>query len=92
MVSIRPIHAFPARMAPEIALKELQKLPQHSIILDPMMGSGTVLRVALNCGLRAIRSRSTGRASAGLQNSLLCRPVHSPRTNETHDQQKKRAI
>jgi hypothetical protein len=54
MIPMRPIHAFPARMAPEIALKELQKLPPHAIVLDPMMGSGTVLRVALNCGLRAI--------------------------------------
>ena len=54
MTSIQPIHAFPARMAPDIALKELQKLPKHSTILDPMMGSGTVLRVALDCGLQAI--------------------------------------
>ncbi|GAC1463392.1 MAG: hypothetical protein PVS3B3_08950 [Ktedonobacteraceae bacterium] len=54
MIPVRSIHSFPARMAPEIALKELQKLPQHSLVLDPMMGSGTVLRVALDCGLRAI--------------------------------------
>ncbi len=54
MISARPIHPFPARMASEIALKELQKLPLHAVVLDPMMGSGTVLRVALDCGLRAI--------------------------------------
>jgi tRNA G10 N-methylase Trm11 len=54
MIPVRPIHAFPARMAPEIAMKELQTLPPNALVLDPMMGSGTVLRLALNYGLRAI--------------------------------------
>jgi len=51
---VQPIHSFPARMAPEIALKELQSLPRRAVVLDPMMGSGTVLRVALNRDLYAI--------------------------------------
>ncbi len=41
-----PIHPFPARMAPGIALEALgeQKIPLR--VLDPMAGSGTVLAVA----------------------------------------------
>lgn len=42
--SIKPIHPFPARMAPEIAFEEASSLPKRSIILDPMSGSGTVMR------------------------------------------------
>lgn len=51
---IRPIHPFPARMAPELAIKELKKLRKGSVVLDPMMGSGTVLRHASDCGHHAI--------------------------------------
>jgi hypothetical protein len=54
MNSVRHIHPFPARMASDIALKELSKLPEDTIVLDPMMGSGTVIRAAIDCGLRAI--------------------------------------
>lgn len=54
MISVQPIHSFPARMAPEIALKELGSLSPQAIVLDPMMGSGTVPRIALDHGLRAI--------------------------------------
>src|SRR5713226_2178297 len=54
MLRVQPIHSFPARMAPEIVLKELQQLPKRATVLDPMVGSGTVLRVAMDCGLRAI--------------------------------------
>src|SRR6266481_2938720 len=41
-----PIHPFPARMAPGIALEALgdNKVPLR--VLDPMAGSGTVLAVA----------------------------------------------
>ncbi|GAK61104.1 hypothetical protein U27_01002 [Candidatus Vecturithrix granuli] len=46
---IKSIHPFPARMAPEIALAALSDLPAGSIVLDPMMGSGTVLRMASEC-------------------------------------------
>jgi len=54
MTSIKPIHPFPARMAPEIALAESGALPKGSIVLDPMIGSGTALRVALANGHKGI--------------------------------------
>jgi len=43
---IMPIHPFPARMAPEVALAEVRNLPPGSVVLDPMVGSGTVVRIA----------------------------------------------
>lgn len=48
------VHPFPARMAPELALDSLRDLPQNSVVLDPMAGSGTVLRQALDLGHQAI--------------------------------------
>ena len=51
---IRSIHPFPARMAPELALEKLQDLRQSGLVLDPMTGSGTVLRQATDLGHRAI--------------------------------------
>lgn len=51
---IRTIHPFPARMAPELALATLNNIPQDSVILDPMSGSGTVIRQAAEMGHRAI--------------------------------------
>lgn len=50
-----PIHPFPARMAPGIALDTLssnKKVPLR--VLDPMMGSGTVLAMARSLGHHAI--------------------------------------
>jgi hypothetical protein len=44
------LHPFPARMAPELALRELRELPNGSTVLDPMSGSGTVLRQASSIG------------------------------------------
>jgi SAM-dependent methyltransferase len=41
-----PIHPFPARMAPGIALDIIASEPERIRVLDPMMGSGTVLAVA----------------------------------------------
>jgi SAM-dependent methyltransferase len=41
-----PIHPFPARMAPSIALGVLADHDEPLRVLDPMMGSGTVLAVA----------------------------------------------
>ncbi|WP_157450305.1 hypothetical protein [Bradyrhizobium sp. ARR65] len=41
-----PVHPFPARMAPGIALDVLAAEPEPIRVLDPMMGSGTVLAVA----------------------------------------------
>lgn len=53
-MQIRTVHPFPARMAPELALTSLSSLPPHSIVLDPMTGSGTVLRQALALGHTAL--------------------------------------
>jgi len=52
--SIKHIHPFPARMAPDIALEHVRDLPDNALIADPMCGSGTVLRVAAECGHRCI--------------------------------------
>ena len=48
------VHPFPARMAPELASKELVFLPAGSKILDPMCGSGTTLRHAIDSGHLAV--------------------------------------
>ncbi|TNE66058.1 MAG: hypothetical protein EP336_10995 [Rhodobacteraceae bacterium] len=48
------IHPFPARMAPEIALKGLEALPKDSLVLDPMSGSGMVVGTASKLGLNSI--------------------------------------
>ena len=49
-----PIHPFPARMAPGIALEALGEGKVPLRVLDPMAGSGTVLAVARANGHRAI--------------------------------------
>ena len=41
-------------MAPEVALAALNELPTGSLVLDPMAGSGVVLRAAADSGHRAI--------------------------------------
>jgi tRNA G10 N-methylase Trm11 len=51
---IPSIHPFPARMAPEIALKNVLDLGPNSLVLDPMVGSGTVLYHASIKGHRSI--------------------------------------
>jgi DNA modification methylase len=48
-----PIHPFPARMAPGIALDVLGSGRETLRVLDPMAGSGTVLAVARAKGHRA---------------------------------------
>lgn len=48
-----PIHPFPARMAPGIALEALGESKTPLRVLDPMAGSGTVLAVARAKGHRA---------------------------------------
>lgn len=40
------VHPFPARMAPDIALAAMPESGKQLRILDPMMGSGTVLALA----------------------------------------------
>src|SRR5712692_6731908 len=49
-----PVHPFPARMAPGIALEVMSKARKPLRVLDPMMGSGTVLALARSKGHRAI--------------------------------------
>lgn len=51
---MRSIHPFPARMAPEIAMKYLDHLPKTAVVCDPMTGSGTVAALAAQRGLRVI--------------------------------------
>jgi SAM-dependent methyltransferase len=41
-------------MAPELAIRELRRLKPSSMVLDPMAGSGTVIREAVERGHRAI--------------------------------------
>jgi len=43
-MKLKPIHPFAARMAPEIAFEALDGLNKEAIILDPMTGSGTVMK------------------------------------------------
>jgi adenine-specific DNA methylase len=50
----RYVHPFPARMAPEVALAKLKSLKPSQVVLDPMAGSGTVIRSASELGLQAI--------------------------------------
>ena len=50
----RTVHPFPARMASDIALDALNGLPPGSTVLDPMCGSGVVIRRALDCGHKGI--------------------------------------
>lgn len=51
---IKPIHPFAARMAPEIAFEALDGLMKKSLVLDPMAGSGTVLRTISELGYKGI--------------------------------------
>ena len=50
----QPVHPFPARMAPELAIETLRDLRRSSVVLDPMAGSGTVLRHAGDMGHDAV--------------------------------------
>lgn len=51
---IRPVHPFPARMAPSIVWDVLPRTGNSLSILDPMAGSGTTLVCARSIGHRAI--------------------------------------
>ncbi len=50
----RTVHPFPARMAPSLAMAALDGLTSHDRVLDPMMGSGTVLRHASQLGIPSL--------------------------------------
>lgn len=69
----RPIHPFPARMAPDLALAQLKKLAPSSVVLDPMVGSGTVVRQASDLGHSAIGVDSD--PLAVLMSTVWTRPV-----------------
>ena len=51
---MRAIHPFPARMAPEAIAKWLRALPGGSRVLDPMCGSGVVLRESAVLGHKSL--------------------------------------
>ena len=50
----QPVHPFPARMAPGIALRAVSGSRRRLRVLDPMMGSGTVLVAARAKGHYAV--------------------------------------
>ena len=52
--ALRPIHPFPARMAPDLVLGRLEEIGENSRVLDPMAGSGVVLRQAIELGHEAV--------------------------------------
>lgn len=53
--SLKNLHPFPARMAPNLALDKIQQLSKPGdLILDPMCGSGTVPRLARLLGRNAV--------------------------------------
>ena len=49
-----PVHPFPARMAPGLALDVIAESRRPLRILDPMSGSGTVLAIAHSKGHHAV--------------------------------------
>jgi DNA modification methylase len=53
-IKLRPIHPFPARMAPSIALRRLSGKRKALQVLDPMVGSGTTAVAARLRGHQAI--------------------------------------
>ena len=53
-LALRPIHPFPARMAPGLVLERLGEIGENSRVLDPMAGSGVVLRQAIELGHEAV--------------------------------------
>ncbi len=53
-LTLKPIHPFPARMAPGLVLERLGEIGENSRVLDPMAGSGVVLRQAIELGHEAV--------------------------------------
>jgi SAM-dependent methyltransferase len=71
-MKVKPIHPFPARMAPEVALRHLQS-KRCFRVLDPMVGSGTVAKIAQSLGHRAIGCDTDPLAL--MITEAWCRPV-----------------
>lgn len=89
LATVHPIHPFPARMAPEIALAECAPLGPGSLVLDPMAGSGTVLRSATERGHRALGFDMD--PLAVLIAKVWTTPIHSPALRDAADQVVERA-
>ena len=53
-MKLATIHPFPARMAPELVHDALKVVPVGGRILDPMCGSGTVPRAAVEAGYKCV--------------------------------------
>lgn len=53
-MELATIHPFPARMAPELAHDALKLAPSGGRVLDPMCGSGTVARAAVEAGYECV--------------------------------------
>ena len=53
-MELATIHPFPARMAPELARAALKVVPKGGRVLDPMCGSGTVPRAAVEAGCECV--------------------------------------
>lgn len=53
-MNLSPIHPFAARMAPELARQSFATAPVGGKVLDPMCGSGTVARAAVEAGLHCV--------------------------------------
>lgn len=53
-MELSSVHPFPARMAPELARSALEAVPRGGRVLDPMCGSGTVLRAAVEAGFHCV--------------------------------------
>ncbi len=49
-MELATIHPFPARMAPDLVRDALKVVPADGWVLDPMCGSGTVPRAAVEAG------------------------------------------
>ena len=87
---LAPIHPFPARMAPELALQALALVPKDGIIVDPMVGSGTVLRQATDLGLRAFGFDLD--PLAVLMSRVWTTPVNDARITAIYDTAQKLAL
>lgn len=53
-MKLHNIHPFPARMASEIATEHLRGLSKNALVVDPMCGSGTVLRTCAELGIKSV--------------------------------------
>ena len=53
-MTLTSIHPFPARMAPEVVRRSLDSIPERGNVFDPMCGSGTVVRIAVEAGLNCV--------------------------------------